>query len=45
MWFSLNLLQYSFQVFSEDLDVTMRSPMSMHEFEALDLEFCAAEPV
>jgi hypothetical protein len=43
--FGLTLFQHSFLVLLGESDVKMRSPMSVHEFETVDLEFCAAEPV
>ncbi len=45
MRFGLTLFPYSFLVFVGESDVKMRSPMSVHEFETVDLEFCAAESV
>jgi hypothetical protein len=45
MQFSLTLFQHLLLVFFGEPNVKMQSPMSVHEFETVDLEFCAAEPV
>jgi hypothetical protein len=45
MRFSLTLPQDSLLVLIGEFDVKLQSPMSMHEFETVDLEFCAAQPV
>ena len=45
MRFSLTLLQDSLLVLFGESDVKLQSPMGMHEFETVDLEFCAAQPV
>ncbi len=45
MRFSLALFQHSLLIFFGEPDVQMRSPMRVHEFDAVDLEFCPAEPV
>ncbi len=45
MLFSLTLLQDSLLVLFGEFDVKMRSPVSMHELETMDLEFCATEPM
>jgi hypothetical protein len=45
MLFSLTLFQYSLLVLLRESNVKLQSPMSMHEFQTLDLEFYAAESV
>jgi hypothetical protein len=45
MRLSLTVSQHSLLVFFGESDIKMYRPVSMHEFETMDLEFCPAEPV
>jgi hypothetical protein len=45
MRLSLALFQHSFLILFGEPDVKMRSPMRVHEFEAVNLELGPAEPV
>ena len=45
MRFRLTVFQRFLLVFFGEPDVEVRRPMSMHELQTVNLEFCAAEPV
>jgi hypothetical protein len=45
MRLSFAFLQHSLLVLFREPNVKLRTSMSMHELETVDLELCAAEPV
>ena len=45
MRFGLTLFQHPLLVLLGESNVELQSPMSMHEFDTMNLEFCAAQPM